>query len=179
MAVQAGRIEQPDASKLIRELSEIGVPLHPCEDWISLDGTSYELTVGTGSTLYKVSCESSVALIDVAPQTARHIPTALTRAQCSLVIWIDYELKPDKRTSLANSVQRNRLGNFSSREVRESETWVLKPTCLLIHPRVFSSILPRVVLFEITSTPRTEIDSDTSVAGVGLPLAREPELQQR
>jgi hypothetical protein len=50
MAVKTGRIEQALAATLLAELSEISVPLGPYKDELVLDGTSYELTVGTGHT---------------------------------------------------------------------------------------------------------------------------------
>ena len=50
ITVKAGRIDGALAAELIGELAEIAVTLGPCNDGISLDGTSYELTVGTGST---------------------------------------------------------------------------------------------------------------------------------
>lgn len=54
ITVKTGRIDPSVGARLARELSEIAVPLLPYNGGISLEGTSYELTVGAGSTFSRV-----------------------------------------------------------------------------------------------------------------------------
>lgn len=54
ITVKTGRINQSVAAKLAGELSEIAVSLLPYTGGISLDGTGYELTIGSGSTFSRV-----------------------------------------------------------------------------------------------------------------------------
>jgi len=59
------------------------------------------------------------------------------------------------------------------------ETWVLKPTRLLFVLGGCQRFWRSVILFEISSTPGTEVDSDTAFAGVRRLLPLLPELQKR
>ena len=56
---------------------------------------------------------------------------------------------------------------------------VLKPTRLLFVLGGCQRFWRNVMLFEISSTPGTEVDSDTAFAGVRRLLALLPELQKR
>jgi hypothetical protein len=50
ISVSAARIEQTDARSMVEELSQIVLPVHPGPVPVYLDGTSYELTLESGST---------------------------------------------------------------------------------------------------------------------------------
>ena len=63
-----------------------------------------------------------------------------------------------------------------SRVIGNLGTETAMPT---VRPWVLSTIWRRVVMFEILSTPGTEVDSDAPFAGVRRLLALLPELQQR
>ena len=59
-----------------------------------------------GGPFYEIGRYSRFTPINITPNTLRHVSAALARSECSLVIWIDYELKLHSLPILTNSPEQ-------------------------------------------------------------------------